>query len=74
MSRTRRRRLVVVPRRNMARLHRAARRLQEVGWPQHAISRALGLSRATVSRALRGNDVWGGDFSDFIRSAMRETA
>ncbi|GHE50891.1 hypothetical protein GCM10019059_07520 [Camelimonas fluminis] len=61
-----------MPRRNMARLHRAARRLQEVGWPQHAIARALHLSRATVSRALRGNDIWGGDFSDLIRSAMRE--
>ena len=74
MSGTRRRRPVIVVRRNMARLHRAARRLQEVGMPQHAIARALRLSRTAVSRALRGNDVWGGDFPDLIRSAMRETA
>lgn len=72
MSRSRNRRRVIVVRRNMARLHRSARRLHEMGWPQHAISGALRLSRASVARAVHGSDLWGADFSDLIRNAMRE--
>lgn len=72
VSRSRNRRRVVVVRRNVKRLQRSARRLHELGWPQHAIASALRLSRSSVSRALRGSDLWGGDLSDMIRNAMRE--